>query len=362
MTELRQDPYTNEWVMIAADRAKRRPELQSARPRRPRAKYEPGCPFCAGNEKQTPAELYALPDETGSWAVRVVPNKFAAFIRNAQPARQIEGLHRTISGAGIHDVIIETPDHSLVPAFYTAEQFANVLRVYKGCFGTIGSNPAIADVCIFKNYGGGAGTSLEHSHSQVIGTPVLSSHTSRRLAEAIRHYDQTGKCIFCSVLRQELVEQTRVVLESEHFVVLEPYASAAPFLTHITPRRHMASFGQIEEDELQDLGFVLSRLLQKLYKGLDDPDYNYTIRTAPALYAGVTYYHWYLTIIPRLVTPAGLELGSGMAINTVSPEAAAEFLRNTDAAAIELPLPKPATQLTKVVGREVATAAAVMEV
>ncbi len=362
MTELRQDAYTNEWVIIAADRAPRRNQFPADRPRRPRAKYEPSCPFCAGNEQQTPAELYVLPDAKGSWAIRVVPNKFGALTRGLDPERHIEGLHRTICGGGIQDVIIETPDHSQVPAFYTDEQFANVLRVYKGCFGTISSNPGIADVTIFKNYGGAAGTSLEHSHSQVIGTPIVSSHTSRRLAEAIRHYDQTGECIFCSVLHQELAEKTRVVFETEHFVVLEPYASAVPFLTHVTPRRHMASFGQIEDDEIRDLGHVLACVLQKLFQGLADPDFNYTIRTAPAVYAGATFYHWYFTIIPRLATPAGFELGSGMSINTISPESAAELLRNTDTAAVELPLPQPATQVTNAVGREVAALTQVAEV
>jgi UDPglucose--hexose-1-phosphate uridylyltransferase len=358
MTELRQDPYTNEWVIIAAERPN---ELQADRPRRQRAKYEPGCPFCAGNEQQTPPDLYVLPDAKGSWAIRVVPNKFAALTRGVDPVRKIEGLHRMMCGGGIHDVIIEMPDHSIVPAFYTDEHFANVLRIYKTCFGLISSNAAIADVTIFKNCGGGAGTSLEHSHAQVIGTPVVSSHTSRRLAEAIRHYDQTGECIFCSVLHQELTERARIILESEHFVALEPYASAVPFLTHVTPRRHMASFGQIEDAEIRDLASVLSRVLRRLYKALRDPDYNYTIRTAPALYSGVSYYHWYLSISPRLAIPAGLELGSGMSINAVPPESAAELLRNIDAAAVELPFPKPAVQMTQAVGRTIAPLAKTAE-
>jgi UDPglucose--hexose-1-phosphate uridylyltransferase len=90
----------------------------------------------------------------------------------------------------------------------------------------------------------------------------------------------------------------------------------------------MASFGLIGEEELADLAHVLRTVLAKLYVGLKNPDFNYTIRTAPHEVAGVKYYHWYVSIIPRLTRVAGFELGSGMFINTVLPEVAAEFLRS----------------------------------
>jgi UDPglucose--hexose-1-phosphate uridylyltransferase len=78
---------------------------------------------------------------------------------------------------------------------------------------------------------------------------------------------------------------------------------------------------------MNDLARVLRTMLAKFHIGLQDPDYNYTIRTAPAESVGVRYFHWYLSIIPRLTRVAGFELGSGMFINTVLPEAAAQFLR-----------------------------------
>jgi UDPglucose--hexose-1-phosphate uridylyltransferase len=117
------------------------------------------------------------------------------------------------------------------------------------------------------------------------------------------------------------------VLTTEHFVVLQPYASPTPFATHVYPRGHMASFGDISGQELIDLGRVLRTVLSKLYHGLENPDFNYTMRSAPAECVGVKYFHWYLSVIPRLTRVAGFELGSGMFINTVLQEAAAEFLR-----------------------------------
>jgi UDPglucose--hexose-1-phosphate uridylyltransferase len=82
--------------------------------------------------------------------------------------------------------------------------------------------------------------------------------------------------------------------------------------------------------EITDLGRVLRTILAKLYRGLQNPDFNFTIRTAPAECVGVKYFHWYLSVIPRLTRVAGFELGSGMFINTVLPEQAAEFLRKIE--------------------------------
>ncbi|HEY7617193.1 MAG TPA: galactose-1-phosphate uridylyltransferase, partial [Terriglobales bacterium] len=113
-----------------------------------------------------------------------------------------------------------------------------------------------------------------------------------------------------------------------HFGALEPFASPTPFCTHIFPRRHMAGFSDISSAEIVDLARTLRTVLAKLYCGLNNPDFNYTVRSAPAESAGVKYFHWYVSIIPRLTRVAGFELGSGMFINTVLPEAAAEFLRN----------------------------------
>ena len=132
------------------------------------------------------------------------------------------------------------------------------------------------------------------------------------------------------MLEEELQEQARIVMVSEHFVALELYASPAPFSTHIYPRRHMASFGDVSAAEINDLARMLRAMLAKLYHGLANPDFNFTIRSAPAENDGVKYFHWYLSVIPRLTRMAGFELGSGMFINTVLPEAAAEFLSKVD--------------------------------
>ncbi len=329
MPELRQNRFTKEWVIIATERAKRPEELRVQKEVKQVPRYVDKCPFCPGNEKLAPPEVCRHDDHGGKWQVRVVPNKFSALAREGQPTFKVERSRRTMNGVGIHDVIIETPDHSLTTALLTDQQVEMILGCYKQRFDECSADPRVAHVTIFKNHGAGAGTSLEHPHSQLIATPVISSQVRSRVHEALRHYDEYGECIFCAVMEEELAEKSRIVMVTDHFVVMEPFASATPFATYIYPRRHMATFGAASPAELKDLAHVLRTVLAKLYVGLDNPDFNYTVRTAPAENEGVKYYHWYLSIIPRLTRVAGFELGSGMFINTVLPEAAAEFLRNT---------------------------------
>ena len=329
MPELRQNRFTKEWVIIATERAKRPEELRNKKERPPLPTYSAKCPFCPGNESQAPPAVMAHPSEQ-NWRVRVVPNKFAALAREGAPVRCIERWRRRMNGVGIHDVVVETRDHSLTTALLPVDNLADVLRCYRSRYVDMSADPRMTHVTIFKNHGENAGTSLEHPHSQIIATPVISSQVRYRLHEALRHHDEYGECMFCVAIQDELKDQERIVVESQHFVALEPFASATPFATYIYPRRHMASFGAIQDGEIGDLAKVLKTVLAKLYVGLDNPDFNYTIRSAPHENAGVMYYHWYLSIIPRLTRVAGFELGSGMFINTVLPEAAAEFLRNVE--------------------------------
>ena len=139
---------------------------------------------------------------------------------------------------------------------------------------TLSHDPRIAHITIFKNHGLEGGASLEHPHSQLVATPVISNQVKDRLEEALRHFDEYGECMFCEVVQQELEDPQRIVLASEHFVALEPFASPTPFCTHIYPRRHMASFGDISAQEIVDLARTLGTVLAKLYRGLDNPDFN----------------------------------------------------------------------------------------
>jgi UDPglucose--hexose-1-phosphate uridylyltransferase len=329
MPELRQNFFSKEWVIIATERAKRPEELVAKLAAEPVPAFVEGCAFCAGNEIKTPHEIMRLPENPSEpWLVRVVPNKFAALSSELQPTRSLQHLRRRIEGFGFHEIIVEGPDHSRSMALLPDAQVADVLRAYQERYNSLSMDARVNHITIFKNHGADAGASQQHPHSQLIATPVIPSQVRHRLFEALRHYDDAGECMFCHMVESEMEDQTRIVLTSEHFVVMEVFASATPFATYIFPLRHMASFGDIRSEEVTDLARVLRIFLAKLYIGLGNPALNYTIRSAPADYAAARHFHWYVSVIPRLTRTAGFELGSGMFINTVLPESAAEFLRN----------------------------------
>jgi len=327
MPELRQDPSTKEWVIIATERAKRPHEFQ--RPNPPIKASGAGCVFCPGNEDKTPPELYRFPNRSKTWTVRVVPNKFAALSTKATGIRGEESpLYHRMDGFGYHEVIVETPHHDRPMPLMETEEVKQVLFAFRERYWALREDRRIKLVLIFKNHGPTAGTSLEHPHCQVIATPVIPSYIRHKYDVAIRHYDDTGRCIYCDIVRAEKEAAERVVQHSEHFLVFEPFASRSPFETWIAPLRHNSCFASVTEEELGDLAAVLRETLARLYYGLGNPDFNFVIHTAPAEDEAKPYYLWHIQILPRLATPAGFEIGSGIYVNPCFPEEAASFLRN----------------------------------
>lgn len=325
MTEIRLNLITRDWVIIATDRGKRPHEFIGERKQKIVPAYSVTCPFCEGNEHRTPIECLRISDRNG-WKVRSVPNKFPALSPVGEPVMTVEGIYRSMEAVGFHEVVIEHPRHDLTTALLPVEDVANILLSYRQRYAEIKKDKRIRAIIIFKNHGEKAGTSLEHPHSQIAATPVVPSQMRIRIEEAIRFFDDTGQCLFCRTLRDELTAKERIVVESQHFVAFIPYAALSPFHIWIFPRRHSSFFDDITNEEITDLAFVLRTVLAKLYYGLDNPDYNYSIRSIPTDSFSKDYFHWYLAIIPRLGISAGFELGSGMYINPALPEESAKFL------------------------------------
>jgi UDPglucose--hexose-1-phosphate uridylyltransferase len=334
MSQLRQNPATKEWVIVATERA-RRPEDFPV-PRRPRVTepFEKSCPFCPGNEGLTPPEIIAYRGEESAangpgWRVRVVPNRFAALGPEGTPERRGEaGFFRSMDGLGAHEVIIESPTHNLSLATMEPRQVEEVVLACRERYLALARDPRIQLVIVFKNHGRGAGTSLEHPHSQIVATPIVPTRVRYWLEEAMRYYDDNGRCVYCDVIKEERADRSRIVLETNEYIVLEPFAARTPFDTWIMPKSHAASFGSISVEEAKSLSAVISAVMRKIHQGLGDPDYNFYIDTAPRKDADEDYYHWHLHLTPRLTTPAGFEMGSGVYINTSVPEECARFLRD----------------------------------
>jgi len=332
MSELRQNRATKNWIIIASERARRPDDFR--RRDRPAALpvHDPACPFCTGNERMTPPEVMAV-RPSGSkadgpgWSLRVVPNKFAALEPVGELTRREErDFFRKMDGVGRHEVIIESPVHNETIGTMFQKKVEQILLAYRERYLRISEDGHFQHVTIFRNNGEGAGTSLAHPHSQLIATPIVPSQTRQVLEEAMRYYDDRGSCVYCDMVEEEIAARKRIVLESDDFVVFEPFASRKPFETWIVPRRHNASFGNISAAEAKKCAHVLRRVLGILHRHLGDPDYNLMICTAPFKDANESYYHWHVEILPRLTTTAGFELGSGIYINVALPEQTARYL------------------------------------
>ncbi len=333
MPELRQDPATKQWVIIATERARRPEDYPRHSERVEHPEFSEDCPFCPGNEAMTPSEEFAYRQSgteanTEGWWVRVVPNKFAALVPNGHLGRIRENsFFRRMEGVGKHEVVIESPLHNATIGTMDLRQVEEILLIYRDRFNELSQDSKFQFVTIFRNHGRLAGTSLIHPHSQMIATPIVPLHIRQRLEEAMRYYDDNGECVFCNMLDEEIDVEKRIVLETEDFLAFEPFASSAPFETWIMPKKHAATYGRISIEDAKSFAWVLSRVTKRIYEGLNDPDYNYMIHTAPFEDANANWYHWFVQIIPRLNMIAGFELGSRVFINTTPPEEAAEFLR-----------------------------------
>ena len=330
MPELRKDPITGRWVIIAAERAMRPSDFirQPAVPTGGRF-----CPFCPGNESKTPPEVLAYrpgggrPNEPG-WTLRVVPNKFPALRVEGDLNRQGEGVYDRMNGVGAHEVVIETPDHMLTLSELSEKQVEDVFWAMRDRIVDLRRDKRLRYIIVFKNHGAAAGATLEHTHSQLIALPVVPKRAQEELDGSRRYFDYRERCIFCDILRQESDSGARVVLESEHFLAITPYASRFPFETWIRPKRHASHFEASEIPEMQNLGWIQRAILRKIDKVLERPAYNLMIHSSPVQEGAMAHYHWHIEIIPKLTNAAGFEWGTGFYINPTPPEEAARFLRD----------------------------------
>lgn len=338
MSILRYDPTTSDWVIFAPSRARRPHEFKRSSTEQSRLPSSKPCPFCPGNERLTPGEIYALrresQTEAADWRIRVVPNMFPALRIEDEDGTHEESLpfFRYHGGCGAHEVIIESPEHDVMLANQPVEQVSEILRTLQLRYTDLMGDRRFQAIVLFKNHGEGAGTSLQHPHFQLIATPVVPHLMRTKLAIATDYYDMTGRCLYDRLLAEELAAGERVLAVNSDFAAILPYASHLPFEVWILPRSPCASFGAVPSQQFGPLAELLKTVLLKLFIGLENPDYNLTIDTVPRGDENKNHFLWHLRILPRLTTPAGFELGSGMSINTVLPEEAAKYLRDVKTA------------------------------
>lgn len=339
MSELRLDPVSQRWVIIAQERDNRPDEYVAAPVRR----VASDCPFCAGNEVITPEAVavyttsHSQPHhgQPSTWQVRVVPNKYPAVRSDLNGPVRAEMFGLRCSAAGVHEVIIEAPQHVASLTELDQDQLRLTWMAYRDRLSEHARDPRWKYGQLFKNVGSAAGASIEHTHSQLITLPHIPHEIETELASCKKHWETYQRGLLADILEQELVAGVRIVEETPNFVAFCPFASRFPYEVWTLPRQAAARFQRFahgpaitpSDDELGELGNLVQRILSRMESLLNRPAYNFFLHTAPFDTLPYDYYHWHVEIFPRLTKAAGFEWGTGYFINPVSPEEAAMALR-----------------------------------
>ncbi len=319
MSELRQDILTGEWVIFAGNRMKR--PYDFIKKSIPKTDDASGCQFCPGNENLTTNAVYQDgPD--GKWTMRAFPNKYPALSDDSYDYDD-EGFYFADSGYGIHEVIVDTPNHNEVIHDFSEDKLLEVLKVLKERFLVISDVDGIEYVQLFKNCGPDAGASILHSHWQIIGVPIVPREQETIQERCEDYKKEYGDCLICDMLEHEDYVDKRIIAENDQFIAFCPYASKMSYETMIAAKEHIRSFGDFDDDALESLAQIFKVILSGIKTLRKDICYNICFQDTPAGMDG----HWYMKILPRMGNPAGFEYGTNSYINPILPEDAAKYMR-----------------------------------
>lgn len=334
-SELRLDLASEDWVVIATGRAKK-PEDFKKEERQEKEVPPEKCPFCQIQNHDNPTLVFVNDKEIvfkdwknlpPNWSIIVIPNKYPAFSPSSELNQKVEGhLYKKMNAVGFHEVVV-TRNHKKQIAQFSIKQTKELFDAYQKRYLKLKIENFVNYISIFHNQGSQAGASISHPHSQIITTPLVDVDIKNALLNAQVYNKIHKKCLYCEMLNWERKVKKRIVFENENFIVLCPFASKSAFEVIISPKKHSPYFETITEEEKWDLAEVFQRVLSKIYKGLNNPDYNFYLHTSPCDSKNYGYYHWHWTIIPKTSTWAGFEIGTRMEISTIEPEKAATYLR-----------------------------------
>jgi UDPglucose--hexose-1-phosphate uridylyltransferase len=323
--EIRIDPLTGLRAIVATDRAQRPGGELTVTPPDP---IDPADdPFAEGHEESTPPELHALRPAGGEangpgWTVRVVPNRFPALQADApepEPDAHPE-LYMALAARGAHEVVVNSPQPVVSLADLPVEQVQVAVEVWRERM-RAQAGAAYVHVCVNERIEGGA--TQPHTHAQLFAlnfVPAIVARERERFgAYAVR---TMGANLLEDLVQEEVRRRDRVVAIDDEAVLTCPYASRHEYALMLTPRRRREHFEDDGPSGAALLHDALSRLRRRFGAS---PPLNLWVRTAPR---DADRFCWRIDIVPRLTYDAGLELGTGVHLNTVAPEQAAAELRD----------------------------------
>lgn len=320
-SQLRLDPLTGRWVVVSASRAAR---PSAFRP----ASAEPGseggreCPFCpdAGLVQKVSLEL---PGPGGDWAVRVLANRYPAFAGEESLVVQNAGpVFSHAPASGTHEVLVLTPQHHDHWGSLSDDRVDLVMNAIATRLAQDSEQRGLRYTQVIVNAGREAGASIDHPHGQLLGMPFVP----RELVDEQAGFGRfAGNCLLCATISAEESLGHRIVEATDDALVIAPFWSGTPFEMLVLPRPHESHLHRSPENAFHAVGRALRDAVHGLERTVGKVAYNLVFHSAPYRASGT--YHWHVHVWPKLTTLAGFELGTGVLINVVSPEAAASALR-----------------------------------
>jgi len=306
-SELRKDYIQNKYVVIAPKRFKRPNVYKTKKLEIKKNKKEQNCPFCPINVDKV-KDLLTIGSKN-NWYVKVIKNIFPAVTLDNNKAY------------GQQEVIIDTPDHSLEIENLSIKHIVKIFDAYSERTKVISKNKKISYIIIFKNNGGVAGASLEHSHSQIFATNFIPPHLADKSQKQQEYKLKYGTCVYCDVIKKES-KGPRVIYQDKNIIAFCPYAPMYNYEAWIMPKRHLDNITLLSQSEKESFAKALKLILSKI--NLLNLPYNFYFHQV----IHDEDQHLYMKIVPRGSVWAGLEIGSGVVINPVDPDEAAKFYRS----------------------------------
>ena len=311
MGVIRKDYILDRWVYYAVSRKKRPQEFRKL----VSSDESKACFFCPGNEHLTPPEIGRV-EHRGSWKMRWFLNKFPAVEQKKNAKLRSKKFFSESPNYGVHEIIVETRHHKSQLWDLPLNDYIELLEAYRLRTSALGRQKEIKYADIFKNHGKDAGTSLVHSHSQVMALTQIPELVRGEISAAKKY----RKCPYCEIVKLES-KSKRKIFETKNVVAFAPYASRFNYEAWIFPKNHKKTLGELNDGELKDFATAMRKILSRLKKL--NASYNFYLHYSP----NKEDLHFHMEIAPRIATWGGFELSTDFIINSVMPEDAARFYR-----------------------------------
>ena len=323
--ELRRDAITGWWVAVVVDRAFEAGRFE----RRAQAASTRDCQNCTGERMAVPwirtlrGHAFRVAGDERAAREMDRPDRSA---RDGHDAELQPGLG-LVADVGSWQTIVAPYGHHGTLAAEPPAIVIRMLELVRRSIGDARANGGTEYVQVVENHGREAGALTNHLCLDLYDLPQIPHRVGEELGGSARYLIREGICPYCRLVREALTSRERLVFEDAASVAFAPFASRSPFELWVVPRQHQSDFALASDAQLTSAAETLQKVL-RLLDALDGPPYNLVLHTSPLHQRVDETYHWHWEIHPRLREIAGLELGTGLPVNPVSPETAVAELRS----------------------------------